>query len=717
MEFTLTEGADDFPNGADNTGNDTIFGLGGNDTILGGAGADIIDGGEGDDIIDGGSGDDTIVASAGQDQVSGGAGFDVLDLSAFNDQSDDVLIEEGTFAGGNFVSFGPLDDSFGELPVRITLPGGSTILATSGFEDIILDETLRADDGDRLFGFGGDDSIIGGVDDDVISGGAGNDTLIGGGGTNDIDGGDGNDSIDASGGNGTFAGEFLQGGSGDDTITGSGMDDLIFGDSSAGESGTPTSVGTGDDLIDGGAGDDTILAGAGNDTVTVGTGNDVLTGGDGTDTLDFSNFSDATVTGDLATGLTITLADGSIQTANGFEEIIGLDPVDPGTPDVLASTGEDETLDGGAGDDTITYTTGGGSDSIIGGADTDTLIVSGDDTGNTVSLANEAGESSSLELEVDGATSTVEEVEDITINTGAGGDTVTTSGTLTDAGVSQNTITVDLGDGADTFIVGGANVTHDEIDGGAGDDTLSLTDDVANTLGVFDATDLASLTSDGTVSVAEDGTVSFDLGDASYTASNFESIEINGTTFSLTEEEPVPDNVITGNDRGNLLISGSGNDSLVGNGGNDWMFGNSGNDTLDGGSGNDLMFGGSGDDSLDGGEGCDILFAGSGDDTLDGGSGLNILSGGRGNDTFKFTFGEAGKNTTFITDFGRGDDQLVLTDQNGQAVGSYDELKEIAEITQGRFGDLTIDFGNDVLVISNFSEDELKNLFAGFDVA
>ncbi len=645
VQTTLTGGDDTiFPGlGEDNSGDDSIIGSGtndsidggdGNDTLNGGVGGnDTIDGGQGDDSIFGGSGADTIIFSGGIDTIDGGLDFDTLDLSAFNDRSGDIVFEEGfvlgdVFFGGN----GDLSDgSFsGALQIsfldELTGDVEFSIVADS-IEEVILDETLRAAEGDRLFGFGGNDLIVG------------------------------------------------------------------------------------DDL------QNEISGGIGNDTVVVSAGNDVLTGGDGDDTLDFSNFSDATVTGDLATGLTITLADGSIQTANGFEEIIGLDPVDPGTPDVLASTGEDETLDGGAGDDTITYTTGGGSDSIIGGADTDTLIVSGDDTGNTVSLANEAGESSSLELEVDGATSTVEEVEDITINTGAGGDTVTTSGTLTDAGVSQNTITVDLGDGADTFIVGGANVTHDEIDGGAGDDTLSLTDDVANTLGVFDATDLASLTSDGTVSVAEDGTVSFDLGDASYTASNFESIEINGTTFSLTEEEPVPDNVITGNDRGNLLISGSGNDSLVGNGGNDWMFGNSGNDTLDGGSGNDLMFGGSGDDSLDGGEGCDILFAGSGDDTLDGGSGLNILSGGRGNDTFKFTFGEAGKNTTFITDFGRGDDQLVLTDQNGQAVGSYDELKEIAEITQGRFGDLTIDFGNDVLVISNFSEDELKNLFAGFDVA
>lgn len=51
-------------------------------------------------------------------------------------------------------------------------------------------------------------------------------------------------------------------------------------------------------------------------------------------------------------------------------------------------------------------------------------------------------------------------------------------------------------------------------------------------------------------------------------------------------------------------------------------------------AGNDLVLGGSGSDTLNGSDGNDCLVAGSGDDSLDGGNGTDVCIGGDGSDTF-----------------------------------------------------------------------------------
>lgn len=56
------------------------------------------------------------------------------------------------------------------------------------------------------------------------------------------------------------------------------------------------------------------------------------------------------------------------------------------------------------------------------------------------------------------------------------------------------------------------------------------------------------------------------------------------------------------------LVGGFGADSLSGNAGNDVLAGQSGNDTLNGGDGNDALYGGAGNDALNGGAGVDIAI-------------------------------------------------------------------------------------------------------------
>ena len=115
------------------------------------------------------------------------------------------------------------------------------------------------------------------------------------------------------------------------------------------------------------------------------------------------------------------------------------------------------------------------------------------------------------------------------------------------------------------------------------------------------------------------------------------------------------------------LTGTTGPDTLEGGDGNDLLIGKKGNDVLRGGRGKDELRGGQGDDDLHGGRGADTLFGGQGDDELTGGRGADRLLGGDGDDTytggpgadrFVFVAGETGEK--IITDFGAGDDMIVL---------------------------------------------------------
>nr|WP_325252265.1 VCBS domain-containing protein [Amylibacter sp.] len=90
---------------------------------------------------------------------------------------------------------------------------------------------------------------------------------------------------------------------------------------------------------------------------------------------------------------------------------------------------------------------------------------------------------------------------------------------------------------------------------------------------------------------------------------------------------------ISGDGGGDIIQGGNGSDSLWGNGGGDQLVGQGGSDQLFGGSGNDKMFGGAGRDTVDGGAGKDALTGGGGTDILNGGAGKDRLLGGAGKDT------------------------------------------------------------------------------------
>ncbi len=83
---------------------------------------------------------------------------------------------------------------------------------------------------------------------------------------------------------------------------------------------------------------------------------------------------------------------------------------------------------------------------------------------------------------------------------------------------------------------------------------------------------------------------------------------------------------------GNVLVGGDGSDILFGKAGADELTGGRGDDKLEGGTGNDLLIGGSGADSLNGGDDNDQLMGGLGADSLNGGDGADVIFGGIGGD-------------------------------------------------------------------------------------
>ncbi|MCL2923082.1 MAG: hypothetical protein MGF17_00200 [Trichodesmium sp. MAG_R04] len=98
----------------------------------------------------------------------------------------------------------------------------------------------------------------------------------------------------------------------------------------------------------------------------------------------------------------------------------------------------------------------------------------------------------------------------------------------------------------------------------------------------------------------------------------------------------------------NRIFGYGGNDSITGGISDDFLYGGEGNDTLDGHDGNDDLYGYPGNDNLIGGLGDDNLYGNEGNDTV---------TGGPGRDIFVLAKGDG---VDIITDYTDGTDQLGL---------------------------------------------------------
>lgn len=368
----------------------------------------------------------------------------------------------------------------------------------------------------------------------------------------------------------------ITGTNGPDTLAGTAGDDVIKGLD-------------GFDSIDGAGGNDVIDGGADGDSIYGGFGNDMIDGGDGSD-----NISDAAGSDTLRGGA-------------------GADLITINRPGGFPSPNETILIDGGLGNDRVSYL------NMIGGT-------------TTIDLGD--GEDRLLFGPVNSAA--------VTVTLGAGQDVVTllrsasfgTTPTITDF------VTGDLGDGLDLseYLASSLSGWNGSNPFGAGG-YLRLLQSGADTL----------LQRDG------DGTAGGTLGFATLlTLKNTDAGEFTAINFGgyAPDGSATPAGTIIGTEKSDFLIGTVGDDVISGLGGSDSVDGKSGNDVIDGGGDADNLQGGLGDDLVIGGEGDDTIFDNSGSD---------ILRGGAGNDVITVSHSSNGTTapvTAIIVDAGTGNDRV-----------------------------------------------------------
>ena len=321
--------------------------------------------------------------------------------------------------------------------------------------------------------------------------------------------------------------------------------------------------GPGNDTFAGGNQNDTITGAAGHDTLYGGGGNDTISGGDGNDSLFGGSGSD-------------TIDGGA-----------GNDVIDGGTGD--------DTLTAGSGDDTVNLTASYGKDVIAGGETGegagDLLDMAGMDRAVTVTFTG--SEAGTVTDGVSGDSASFTEFERFRLtgfNDSLNGAANTTSMQV-DGGAGNDTLTG--GAAADTLFGGTGN---DSLSGGAGDDTFRLSPSFGT----------------DTIAGGETSEVAGDLIDASglnrgvtvtYSGSEAGTISDGTSTTSFSQIESLKLTSAADTVNGASATTGINVDA---GGANDTVTGGSANDTLFGGSGADSVLGNDGDDALYGGAGSPI---------------------------------------------------------------------------------------------------------------
>lgn len=533
------------------------------------------DGGAGSDKLLGEDGDDWIAPGAGADQVDGGLGDDWVDYesatSGVRVDFSNVATNTGDAAGDTYVSI--------EISMARTLPIRSSVTTR------LCGSIWGFEGNDTIVGGAGVDNLYGDVGNDSIAGGAGDDWLIGGLGADALDGGAGIDGAsyvhataavrvdltNSATNTGEATGdsfssiEKLHGSTFADTLVGSATSKTIWGDS-------------GDDTILGGSADEQLLGDGGNDTVAGGAGNDWLYGGAGADSLDGGSGTDGVSYISGTAAVTVSLVNAGANTGEALgDTFTSIEQIQGSTfSDVLvgnasatniwASDGND-SVTGGTGNDSLygengdDFLSGGaGADNLDGGAGIDTVSYYSASAGVRVDLTNVAS------------------------NTGhAAGDTYSGiekfNGSLfADTFIASSTGAIFFADGGDDTLTGGSaggelhgEAGNDTLNGNDGDDTLygDAGADQLNGGNGFDSVSYKYATAGVRVDLDTPAT---NTGDAA------------GDTFGSIER-------VVGSSYGETLIAASTATTIYAGAGDDTITGKAGLDTLSGESGNDSISG------------------------------------------------------------------------------------------------------------------------------
>ena len=641
---TGTEGNDTLT--GENGRNDRLVGLGGNDTLSGLGGSDLLEGGAGNDTLQGGADADTMYGGAGVDTINSDAADGAADL-IYGEAGNDVL------RGGN----GDLVDGGADHDSLSVGGNGGTYFGGAGIDSFLVDV---------------------GTSGTGIDGGDGSDTLIVWAGTTRLSSVTGIEKVNASAtpanravvyidfaslnlSAASFDGALdlvaglatgvsiaapttlynaastnyairLFGAAGGDSLTGSNLADELFG-------------GGGNDVLTGGAGNDILTGNAGDDIYRFarGTAQDVVrdsdaSGGGGSDRIEFAAGvapSDVTVwTADGGSDLLISitgttdrirldgaLADGAMQieqvafadgTVWSWTDLLARAVAAPygeneyhgsGAADALVGSDGSDIIYGEAGNDTITAR--GGADLLYGGDGNDN-IVAGDgvdalygDAGNDTL---DGGVGDDILHGGDGDdTMTAETFGDVDQLYGDGGNDTIWGGTLdhVDGGAGNDVLSIRGtsgtyfgGAGNDAFSFGASGTKTNNIHGGDGVDSVTFT---SVAVGIWTISGIENLY--GTTSTTSRAKVTFDTDVTDLSASQYQGHFdlIAGNIAGMTIIAPLT--LLSAAASSLRLYGAAGGDVLVGSNQADQLFGEGGNDTLTGGAGNDTLTGGVGTDT------------------------------------------------------------------------------------------------------------------------
>jgi Ca2+-binding RTX toxin-like protein len=355
--------------------------------------------------------------------------------------------------------------------------------------------------------------------------------------------------------------------------------------------------------------------------------------------------------------------------------------------DVITGGNGDDVINGGNGNDTFKAAAGDGNDTFNGGAGTDKADYSARTADLTIKMD---GTTASGDLGANEADLIGSDVEDLV--GGSGNDTLT-------GNANSNHIQGGLGDDK---LSGGANAgsctnDNDTLDGEAGNDifdqgTVPDCGDVMNGGAGIDRVDYQGRTADLTISL---------------------DTAANDGDSSVSEKDNVKSDV-------EIVISGSGNDTITGSPNADILHGGPGNDTISGGAGNDTISGDTGNDILNGEVGDDV-FAESGTDleyTVAelAGAGNDIINGGShdslGVDTVDYSQRTNDLTVTLCMDSahltGAGSANIpACADADGEATES-DSVVNVTHLIAGSGNDIITGSAADDILEGGAGDDQLS---------
>ncbi len=688
-------------------GNDKIWGDGGQDFLYGDRGADVIYGGDGNDELYGWTGNDIMYGNDGNDLLKGEGDNDVM----FGDDGEVTIVPGKPTLNYDLIrTINPgtggddtMDGSDGG-DIMLGGPGGDTMNGSTG-DDVLLGDNGRLDytyqssidaslidliestdhnsgDVDHIYGYEGDDFIIGGIEGDIIFGDSnvpgvsGKDIVIGDNGkidfvpnpgikssevsfietTDTVVGTGGDDEID-----GSEEADILLGGVGEDELIGGLDDDIIIGDS--GELDYDT--GDGDlstlDLIR--TTDNIIPVDGDSDDISGGEANDIVFGGDDDDLIFGDKALNYSASADP--GEDILIGDqGELVFENGL--IARIETTDTGS-----AYGGVDTIEGNEEDDIV-----------IGGVEGDNLegndcydILIGDEGRlkyNVAIIAGGDGDPATLDIietirPTLGGSDDIEgnDCDDIILGGAAGDDiwghadddiVLGDNGKITlSGGVIEEIKTTDPtdggsdtieGNGAADIILGGAY--GDDIWGHAGDDIIlgdngmiTLSGGVIEEIKTTDPTDGGSDTIEGNdgADILLGGAYGDDIwghtGEDVILGDNGKITQPGGVIELIETTDPGDggSDTIEGNEEADIIMGGAYGDDIWGNASDDYILGDNGKITMPGEvveliETTDPAIGGS--DTIEGNSGDDIILGGAYGDDIWGHDGEDVILGDNG---------------------------------------------------------------------------------------